>query len=281
MVGFLGPNGAGKTTTIKILTRLLRPSAGRAYLWGEDVADDPRGAMERVGAVVETPELYPELTPREILAYVGGLREMSKPEIRGRTKVILDEVKMAEWADKRTGTFSKGMKQRIAIAQALLNEPDLLILDEPTNGLDPRGMTEVRDVIQALGKRGVTVFMSSHLLYEVQETCDRVALINKGKLLVYDDMERIALLQKGGRLVEVEALVPIPAEVAERIRTEPGVVGMQGPDGTRVTIEFADGGEERAAVLEHLIAWGVRVRSFKDISMPLESVYLDLIRESR
>ncbi len=281
VVGFLGPNGAGKTTTIKILTRLLRPSAGRAYLWGEDVADDPRGAMERVGAVVETPELYPELTPREILAYVGGLREMSKPEIRGRTKVILDEVKMAEWADKRTGTFSKGMKQRIAIAQALLNEPDLLILDEPTNGLDPRGMTEVRDVIQALGKRGVTVFMSSHLLYEVQETCDRVALINKGKLLVYDDMERIALLQKGGRLVEVEALVPIPAEVAERIRTEPGVVGMQGPDGTRVTIEFADGGEERAAVLEHLIAWGVRVRSFKDISMPLESVYLDLIRESR
>ncbi len=280
VVGFLGPNGAGKTTTIKILTRLLRPSAGRAYLWGEDVADDPRGAMERVGAVVETPELYPELTPREILAYVGSLREMSKPEIRGRTKDILDEVKMAEWVDVRTGTFSKGMKQRIAIAQALLNEPDLLILDEPTNGLDPRGMAEVRDVIRGLGKRGVTVFMSSHLLYEVQETCDRVALINKGKLLVYDDMERIALMQKGGR-VEVEALAPIPPEIAERMRTEPGVVGVRGPDGTRMTIEFADGGEERAAVLEHLIEWGVRVRSFKDISMPLESVYLELIQESR
>jgi len=280
IVGFLGPNGAGKTTTIKILTRLLRPTAGQAYLWGKDVANNPRGAMERVGAVVETPELYPELTPREILAYVGSLRDMSKDEIRRRTSAVLGEVKMSEWADQRTGNFSKGMKQRVAIAQALLDEPDLLILDEPTNGLDPRGMAEVRDVIRGLGKRGVTVFMSSHLLYEVQETCDRVALINKGKLLVYDDMDRIALLKKGGR-VEVEALAEIPADIADRVRVLPGVTGVQDPDGTRMTVDFADGGEERAAVLEQLLAWGVRVRSFKDLAMPLESVYLDLIQESR
>ncbi len=280
IVGFLGPNGAGKTTTIKILTRLLRPTAGRAYLWGVDVEEDPRGSMERVGAVVETPELYPELTPREILAYVGSLRDMPRVDLRQRTREVLEQVKMVEWVDKRTGSFSKGMKQRVTIAQALLDSPDLLILDEPTGGLDPRGMAEVRDVIRGLGKQGVTVFMSSHLLYEVQETCDRVALINKGKLMMYDDMDRIILLQKGGR-VEVEALSPITAEVAQRTRGLPGVKGLQGPEGNRMVVDLEDGGEARAVLLETLVRWGLRIRSFKDLEMPLESLYLELIEESR
>jgi ABC-2 type transport system ATP-binding protein len=280
IVGFLGPNGAGKTTTIKILTRMLRPTAGRAYLWDVDVGVDPKAAMERVGAVVETPELYPELTPRETLAYVGSLRDMSPAELRRRTQEVLEQVKMAEWVDKRTGGFSKGMKQRIAIAQALLNSPDLLILDEPTGGLDPRGMAEVREVLLGLRRSGLTVFMSSHLLYEVQETCDRVALINKGKLLMYDDLERITSAQKGGR-VEVETLSPIPADIARKTADLPGVRGIQGPDGTRMVIALADGGEERATLLETLVGWGLRVRSFRDLEMPLESLYLDLIRESR
>ena len=280
IVGFLGPNGAGKTTTIKILTRVLRPTAGHAYLWGADVANDPREALRRVGAVVETPELYPELTPREILAYVGRLRDMTSSAIRDRTKEVLDQVRMTEWADQRTGKFSKGMKQRVAIAQALLNQPDLLILDEPTGGLDPRGMAEVRDVIKSLAKQGITVFMSSHLLYEVQETCDWVALINKGKLLIYDEMERITLWRKGGR-VEVESLGPIPAEVAEKIRALPGVRGLQGPEGTRMVVQLDGGDEDRAALLEALLGWGLRVRSFKDLEMPLESLYLELIQESR
>jgi len=280
VVGFLGPNGAGKTTTIKILTRLIRPTSGQAYLWGVDLADDPRAAMERVGAVVETPELYPELTPREILSYVGALRDMSPTEIRDRTREVLEQVKMAEWSDQRTGKFSKGMKQRIVIAQALLDQPDLLILDEPTAGLDPRGVAEVRDVITRLGKRGTTVFMSSHLLYEVQETCDRVALINKGKLLVYDDLARINLLRTGGR-VEVDALAPIPADLARKARDLPGVRGVQDPEGTRIVVDLEGGGEERAALLESFIGWGVRVQSFKDLEMPLESLYLQLIQESR
>jgi len=280
VVGFLGPNGAGKTTTIKILTRLIRPTSGQAYLWGVDVADDPRAAMERVGAVVETPELYPELTPREILSYVGSLRDMPPAEIGQRIREVLEQVKMVEWGDQRTGKFSKGMKQRIVIAQALLDQPDLLILDEPTAGLDPRGVAEVRDVITGLGKHGTTVFMSSHLLYEVQETCDRVALINKGKLLVYDDLAHINLLQKGGR-IEVDALAPIPEDVAQRTRDLPGVNGVQGPEGTRMVVNLEGGGEERAALLETLVGWGVRIRSFKDVEMPLESLYLQLIQESR
>jgi ABC-2 type transport system ATP-binding protein len=280
IVGFLGPNGAGKTTTIKILTGLLRPSEGQAYIWGVDVVKEPQEAMKRVGSVVETAELYPELTPNEILTYVGRLRDMSADEIRDRSKVVLEEVKMTEWADERTGKFSKGMKQRVGIAQALLNEPDLLILDEPTGGLDPRGMTEVRDVIKALGKGGTTVFMSSHLLYEVQETCQSVALINKGKLLMYDDLDRITLWRKGGR-VEVEALPPIAPEIVERARALAGVKSVQGPDGNRLILDLEGGDEERAALLRQLLGWGLRVRSFKDVEMPLESLYLDLVKESR
>jgi ABC-2 type transport system ATP-binding protein len=280
IVGFLGPNGAGKTTTIKILTGLLRPSEGQAYIWGVDVVKEPQEAMKRVGAVVETAELYPELTPHEILTYVGRLRDMSPDEIRDRSKVVLEEVKMTEWADQRTGKFSKGMKQRVGIAQALLNEPDLLILDEPTGGLDPRGMTEVRDVIKALGKGGTTVFMSSHLLYEVQETCQSVALINKGKLLMYDDLDRITLWRKGGR-VEVEALPPIAPEIVERARALAGVKSVQGPEGNRLILDLEGGDEERAALLRQLLGWGLRVRSFKDVEMPLESLYLELVKESR
>jgi ABC-2 type transport system ATP-binding protein len=236
--------------------------------------------MQRVGAVVETPELYPELTPREVLAYVGQLRGMSPSEVRARTQVVLEQVRMTEWADVRTGKFSKGMKQRIAIAQALLNEPDLLILDEPTGGLDPRGMAEVRDVIKGLGSQGITVFMSSHLLYEVQETCDSVALINKGKLLMYDDLDRIALWRKGGR-IEVEALAPIPVEIADKTRSLAGVKSLRGPEGTRIVVQLEGGDEDRAALLETLLGWGVRIRSFKDVEMPLESLYLELIQESR
>jgi ABC-2 type transport system ATP-binding protein len=280
IVGFLGPNGAGKTTTIKILTGLLRPSEGQAYIWDVDVVKEPQEAMKRVGSVVETAELYPELTPNEILTYVGRLRDMSADEIRDRSKVVLEEVKMTEWADERTGKFSKGMKQRVGIAQALLNEPDLLILDEPTGGLDPRGMTEVRDVIKALGKGGTTVFMSSHLLYEVQETCQSVALINKGKLLMYDDLDHITLWRKGGR-VEVEALPPIAPEIVERARALAGVKSVQGPDGNRLILDLEGGDEERAALLRQLLGWGLRVRSFKDVEMPLESLYLELVKESR
>ncbi len=144
-VGFLGPNGAGKTTTIKILTNLLGTTSGSAFLNGVDVTKDPKDALASVGAVVETPEFYPYLTPRETLAYLGELRGMRKEEIKTRTDEVLKTVKMEDWADKRIGKFSKGMKQRIAIGQAILHKPELIILDEPTSGLDPRGMIEVHE----------------------------------------------------------------------------------------------------------------------------------------
>src|SRR2546428_318264 len=163
-LGFLGPNGAGKSTTIKIMTNLILPSRGHATLFGIDVRQEPTRALAHIGAVIETPEFYGYLSPLETLAYAGRLRGMSSKEIEHRSEAVLKEVKLNEWADHRIQEFSKGMKQRVAIAQALLHEPELLVLDEPTSGLDPRGMAEVRDVIKSLKGEGRTIFMSSHLL---------------------------------------------------------------------------------------------------------------------
>src|SRR6059036_3565853 len=149
-LGFLGPNGAGKSTTIKIMTNLIRPSRGRAVLFGIEVRQEPTRALARIGAVIETPEFYGYLTPLETLAYVGRLRRMARKDITARSEAVLKEVRLGEWAGHRIQEFSKGMKQRLAIAQALLHEPDLLVLDEPTSGLDPRGMAEIRDLIKSL-----------------------------------------------------------------------------------------------------------------------------------
>ena len=168
--GFLGPNGAGKTTTIKILTNLLRATSGSAELNGIDVTKRPKQALASVGAVVETPEFYPYLTPERMLQYLGELRGMSSVDIKRRSKEVLEAVRMTEWADKKLGKFSKGMKQRVALAQAMLHEPSVIILDEPTSGLDPRGMVEMREVLNELKKEDYTVLMSSHLLNEVQDS---------------------------------------------------------------------------------------------------------------
>ncbi|MBR5998847.1 MAG: ABC transporter ATP-binding protein, partial [Candidatus Methanomethylophilaceae archaeon] len=150
--GLLGPNGAGKSTTLKILTNLIHATSGSAYLNGIDVVKDPSGALADVGTVVETPEFYPYLTPRQTLKYIGEIIGMSSESIKAQTEEILEKVKMEAWGDKKLGTFSKGMRQRIALGQALLNEPKVIILDEPTSGLDPRGMAEMREILKNLRK---------------------------------------------------------------------------------------------------------------------------------
>ncbi len=158
-VGFLGPNGAGKTTTLKILTDLIRASSGNALINGADVHTDKKTALAHVGSVIETPEIYSSLTPREALTMICEQRGVAKAETRKRVEEVVEEVKMSEWLDKRTGKFSKGMKQRICVASSLLGDPTVLLLDEPTTGLDPRGMSEVREIVKALKTRDRLVFM--------------------------------------------------------------------------------------------------------------------------
>ena len=279
-MGFLGPNGAGKTTTIKILTHLLYATSGSAYLNGIDVTKDPKHALFDVGAVVETPEFYPYLTPVETLAYMGELVGLSDEDIRRRTKEVLETVKMTEWADKRIGKFSKGMKQRIAIAQAILNEPLIVVLDEPTTGLDPRGQFEVREILTELKKEGYTVFMSSHMLNEVQDVCDEVALINHGKLL---QVGKVADLVKSNdfRRLEIKIKQNVDADVLKKVASLSGVSELEAV-GPNVFVLSIHGGEDaQIALLLQLISLELKVVSFKESGVALENLYMSLIQESR
>jgi ABC-2 type transport system ATP-binding protein len=276
-VGYLGPNGAGKTTTIKILTDLLRPTSGRAYLNGKDVINDPEAALDGVGAVVETPEFYPQLTPRESLSFVGTIRGLSGRAIAERSCDVLEKVKLLEAADRRIGTFSKGMKQRLAIAQALLHDPSILILDEPTSGLDPRGMVEVRDLVKDLKKTDITILMSSHLLNEVQEVCDKVAIIDRGTLLTYDSVENLSAGQ--GATLIVDVLTPITPREFAAIRALKGVTSATRAENNRLILSVSGGAEEQAKLLRGILNSGVHVVSFTPQHAAIEGAYLHLVSE--
>ncbi len=279
-VGFLGPNGAGKTTTIKIMTNLITASGGKALLQGVDVVTHPKQALSSVGAVVETPEFYPYLTPVETLAYLGSIRGMHSDEIKQRSNDVLQEVKLEEWRNTRIGKFSKGMKQRLAIGQALLHEPEILILDEPTSGLDPRGMVEVREIIRSLKKQGYTIFMSSHLLGEVQEVCDSAALIDHGKLLVYDRIENLKGLSKVSK-IEVISATEISQTIVSGIRGLSSIREVETVNGHTVVLTYDGSDEARADLLQAVQKLGVRVTSFSQVGLPLEMLYMDLVKESR
>jgi ABC-2 type transport system ATP-binding protein len=279
-VGFLGPNGAGKTTTIKILTNLISATSGKAMLNGVNVIEHPKTALSHVGAVVETPEFYPYLTPNETLAYIGSVRGMSHSDIIKRSNEVLQQVKLDQWRTTRVGKFSKGMKQRLAIAQALLHEPDILILDEPTSGLDPRGMVEVREIIRELKKQKYTIFMSSHLLNEVQEICDRAALIDHGKLLVYDSIENLKGLTKIDK-IEVMTASDAPDSMLDRIRSLARVKGVDRVNGRTIVVTYEGSPEERAELLISIQSAGARVTGFSPVGIPLEMMYMDLVKESR
>jgi ABC-2 type transport system ATP-binding protein len=279
-VGFLGPNGAGKTTTIKILTNLITATSGGALLQGVDVLKNPKKALRNVGAVVETPEFYPYLTPTETLSYLGRIRGMHTKEIAERTNAVIRQVKLEQWTSTRIGKFSKGMKQRLAIAQALLHEPDILILDEPTSGLDPRGMVEVREIIRELKKEKYTIFMSSHLLNEVQEVCDKAALIDRGKLVVYDSLDRLEATIKVVKL-EVTALGEVSDQVLAKVRTFANVREVARATQNTFVVALEGGANERAELLTQVQAAGLRVTGFSNVGVPLEAMYMDLVKESR
>lgn len=195
--GFLGPNGAGKTTTIRILLGLIRPTRGSAALFGEPVAPG-RPVLDRVGALVERPAFYPYLSAADNLRLLGLARGIAESRLGTMVPEALDRVGLAAAARRKAGRFSTGMRQRLGIAAALLGRPDLVVLDEPANGLDPNGVVDVRELISGLARDGITVFLSSHVLPEVEQLCQRVAILQKGRIVAEGETQ--AMLRQGERL---------------------------------------------------------------------------------
>ncbi|MCK9323364.1 MAG: ABC transporter ATP-binding protein [Candidatus Methanomethylophilaceae archaeon] len=278
--GLLGPNGAGKSTTLKILTHLITATSGEAFLDGIDVTKDPKAALTNVGTVIETPEFYSYLTPRETMRYVGEIIGMSKESIRSETEEILEKVKMVEWGDKRLGTFSKGMRQRIALGQALMKEPNIIILDEPTSGLDPRGMVEIREVLKNLrtDSNDLTIVMSSHVLTEVQDLCDRIAMINHGTLLMDDDISAFLTSHGTRSIIAKTAGVPAP-ELIQRIGNIDYVISADRL-GNDIQVVISDSKEDRQRLFHDISGMNAGVYSIADSDI-LETTYLDMIKESR
>ena len=259
--GFLGPNGAGKTTTLRMLLGLIKPTSGKAEVLDEDPGS-PKG-LERIGALVESPAFYPYLSGRNNLRVMAHYSGVEKPRI----EEVLHRVELADRAKDKYRKYSLGMKQRLGVAAALLKDPELLILDEPTNGLDPKGMADMRALIRRLGQGERTVLLSSHLLGEVEQICDRVGVIQKGKLVsegtVADLRDQQALLVRAEPIEEA-------AQIAEKLD---GVEEVQVSDGTmRLTAD-----PDRAAEINtKLVSAGLKVSELRPVQQSLEEAFLEL-----
>lgn len=265
--GFLGPNGAGKTTTLRMLLGLISPTAGSARVLGK--APGAPSGLARVGALVESPAFYPYLSGRDNLRVVA--RYSGVPE--STIEPALEQVELTDRARDRFKTYSLGMKQRLGVAAALIKNPDLLILDEPTNGLDPAGMADMRGLIRDLGRGERTVLLSSHLLGEVEQICDRVGVVQHGKLVAEGTVAELrAMVGQGGLLVRVEP-VERAAEIAARL---PGVQRVEIVDGAlRLTTDPG----EAARINRDLVGAGLEVSELRRSEQSLETVFLTLTQD--
>lgn len=285
--GFLGPNGAGKTTTVKMLLGLVAPTAGEARILGRP-AGDP-AIMSRVGFLPEQFRFPPWITATDFLDVHGRLYGMTAAERRPRIAQLLARVGLADRAGSKLGEFSKGMLQRIGLAQALLNRPALVFLDEPTSGLDPLGRRDVRDLIRELRAEGVTVFLNSHFLSEVEVTCDRVAIVKRGRVVrlgALAELTRQATeieLRVAGLTPEAEAGLAQWGRVVER--TEAGIrgqeSGVRGPaDVMRIVMAVAD--EAVApALAAHLIGAGAQLHALAPRRLSLEELFMRVMQEEQ
>jgi ABC-2 type transport system ATP-binding protein len=277
--GFLGPNGAGKTTTIRMLVGLARPDRGRVRIRGFDLARDFTRAMAHVGSIVESPDLYDYLTGRENLEHFARmLPDAPSPRLGSagsaaeRIPELARLVSLEERLDERVATYSLGMRQRLGIAQALLGAPDLLILDEPANGLDPAGIREIRRLVRLLStERGIAVFVSSHLLSEVEQMCDRVAIIHRGRTLAAGPVRGLLERSASGRLV----FRVRPAEEAARALARlSGEEAVEREDENVVTVAMPR--DRVPEALEALRAAGVLVYGVEPRASSLEEVFLEV-----
>ncbi len=279
IVGYVGPNGSGKTTTIKVLTNLIRPTAGKAYINGIDANKNPKEALYSVGALIEVPGIYDYLTPHEILTYFGKVYGMKKSEINDRIEEVLKMLKLSNWVNKKVGAFSTGMLRRFAIANSFFHDPEILILDEPVIGLDPKGIKEVRDLLKLFQKQDKTTFLSSHLLNEVADTCDSVVFINDGKILIHDTVENITnSMQKN--TIDVKFLKSLTKDEINRIKKFELIDGLKVVNGI-IQLDYDGSAQTSSKILSQLISSGFEIISYSPESVSLEDVYISTMGDER
>jgi gliding motility-associated transport system ATP-binding protein len=283
IVGFLGPNGAGKTTTMRMLTCFLPPTSGTATVAGFDVLENPLEVKRRIGYLPETPPLYPEMRATEYLAFVGRLKGLRGPELAKRIDFVLDRCAIEDVKDKVLGKLSKGYRQRVGLAQAIIHNPDVLILDEPTAGLDPKQINETRDLIKSLAGDH-TIILSTHILPEVEHTCQQVIIINKGKLVATDSVDNLQNRARGAGSVLVEVAARNsnldPATVLQRLEQVPGVsrVLFKFSRDTRSTFEV-EGRSDRAIrgdLARAIVESGWDLNELRTAAVSLEEIFLQL-----
>lgn len=283
IVGFLGPNGAGKTTTMRMLTCFLPPSSGTATVAGFDVLEQPLDVKKRIGYLPETPPIYPEMSTSEYLRFVGKLKGLSGAELDKRIDYVCGRCAIADIKPKLLGKLSKGYRQRVGLAQAIIHNPDVLILDEPTAGLDPKQINETRDLIKDLAGEH-TIILSTHILPEVEQTCQQVIIINKGKLVATDSVRNLQARARGaesvvvevaGRAGNLDALI-----VQRRLEQVPGVTRVvpkeQVDSRAMFELETSKGHFVRGDVARAIVESGWDLNELRPAAMSLEEVFLQL-----
>lgn len=283
IVGFLGPNGAGKTTTMRMLTCFLPPSAGTATVAGFDVLKKPLEVKKRIGYLPETPPIYPEMATAEYLKFVGRLKGLSGADLTKRIDYVCERCAIADVKHKVLGKLSRGYRQRVGLAQAIVHNPDVLILDEPTAGLDPKQINETRDLIKSLAGDH-TIILSTHILPEVEQTCQQVIIINQGKLVATDSVRNLQARARGAESVLVEVAGRTgglePTTVQQKLEQVSGVSSVscrQQIDSRAIfEVESQKGGLVRGDLARAIVESGWDLNELRPASMSLEEVFLQL-----
>jgi ABC-2 type transport system ATP-binding protein len=283
IVGFLGPNGAGKTTTMRMLTCFLPPTAGTATVAGFDVLEEPMEVKKRIGYLPETPPLYPEMRTGEYLEFVGSLKGLRKPELGKRVDYVCERCAVADVRDKLISKLSKGYRQRVGLAQAIIHNPEVLILDEPTAGLDPKQINETRDLIKSLAGDH-TIILSTHILPEVEQTCEQVIIINKGKVIATDSVNNLQNRARGAESVIVEVAgrngavdsAPIQS-LLEKVSGVSRVLFREKREARNVfEVESGKGRMVRGDLARAVVEAGWDLNELRPSAMSLEEVFLQL-----
>jgi ABC-2 type transport system ATP-binding protein len=275
ILGFLGPNAAGKTTTMRILTSYLPPSDGTARVAGFDVFTQSLEVRKRIGYLPETVPIYPEMTVYSYLDFVARLRRVADRDTR--IWEVMERLELDDWADELVGKLSKGYRQRVGLAQALVHNPEVLILDEPTIGLDPKQIIEVRKLIRELGQDH-TIILSTHILPEVSQTCQRVIIINKGRIVAVDTPERLTARLKGAERIFLK-LARADDGVDAALKTIKGVTTVEPRGDGAFEIETSLGVDRRADIAELVVHRGWGLLELRPMGMSLEDIFLQLTTE--